>query len=218
MARHPPADHAGLCGAGTGAYHRNLFVLGVDVMRHRGLIFIALGLCGLIALVFARPYEMVAPGPLMPAHAQLTTNCFACHAPFTGASPERCMACHKLADIGLRTTKGVTIARTVKSSFHQDLIEQDCMACHSGTARPARATPAASPSRTRCCAPRCSSVAEGRATTDPCTATSARPSAPNATRRSAGSRPPSTTPCWRRPCRRNARAATRHPPTSCIGR
>jgi hypothetical protein len=38
-------------------------------------------------------------------------------------------------DIGLKTTKGVPIVpsppRTIKVSFHQELIEQDCMACHS---------------------------------------------------------------------------------------
>ena len=75
---------------------------------------------------------MVSPGPLLPGHAELTTDCFACHAPLRGASSELCVACHAVGDIGLRTTKGVPIAqRTVKSSFHQDLIEQDCMACHS---------------------------------------------------------------------------------------
>jgi len=37
-----------------------------------------------------------------------------------------------VADIGLRTTQGVAVAqRSVKTSFHQELIEQDCMACHS---------------------------------------------------------------------------------------
>ena len=75
---------------------------------------------------------MVAPGPLLPAHAELETDCFACHAPLRGAAPARCVACHALPDIGLRTTKGVPIAQAkVKASFHQKLIEQDCMACHS---------------------------------------------------------------------------------------
>ena len=37
-----------------------------------------------------------------------------------------------LFDIGLRTSKGAALPKpAVKASFHQDLIEQDCMACHS---------------------------------------------------------------------------------------
>ena len=38
-----------------------------------------------------------------------------------------------LPDIGLRTTKGVPrrAGHAVKTSFHQELIEQDCVACHS---------------------------------------------------------------------------------------
>jgi hypothetical protein len=37
-----------------------------------------------------------------------------------------------VADIGLRTTRGVPIPqRTVKASFHQELTVQDCAACHS---------------------------------------------------------------------------------------
>ena len=37
-----------------------------------------------------------------------------------------------MPEIGLRTSKGVAIPkRTVKVSFHQELVEQNCMACHS---------------------------------------------------------------------------------------
>jgi hypothetical protein len=93
---------------------------------------IAANLAALVVLVFVYPHQMVAPGPLMPAHAELETDCFACHVPMRGAAPARCVACHALPDIGLRTTKGLPIAQaTVKASFHQKLIEQDCMACHS---------------------------------------------------------------------------------------
>jgi hypothetical protein len=69
---------------------------------------------------------------LVKGHAELTTDCFACHSAWRGASSPRCTACHATAEIGLTTTKGVPIpSRTVQVSFHQDLIEQDCMACHS---------------------------------------------------------------------------------------
>ena len=75
-------------------------------------IVIAANLVVLVALVFVFPHLMVSPGPLIKGHAALATDCFACHAPLRGASTERCVACHALPDIGLRTTQGVPI-RTV---------------------------------------------------------------------------------------------------------
>jgi len=101
-------------------------------MRRWVLGIVAVNLLGLVALVFAYPHLMVSPGALVPAHAEITTDCFACHAPLRGAVTERCVACHALPDIGLRTSKGAVLPKpTVKASFHQQLIEQNCMACHS---------------------------------------------------------------------------------------
>jgi hypothetical protein len=102
------------------------------VRRSWILILIAGNLLVLLGLAFAYPHLMVSPGPLVPAHSELTTNCFACHAPFRGAAAERCTTCHALPDIGLRTTKGLLISQKAgRVSFHQALIQQDCMACHS---------------------------------------------------------------------------------------
>jgi hypothetical protein len=96
------------------------------------LLIIAVNLAVLITLAFAYPHLMVSPGPLIPAHANLTTNCFACHAPLRGAEPARCIACHALADIGLRTTKGQPVSPTpTKFPFHQALTSQSCLSCHS---------------------------------------------------------------------------------------
>ena len=99
------------------------------------LIVIALNLVALVALAFVYPHLMVSPGPLVKGHAELATDCFACHAPWRGASSALCTDCHAVASIGLKTSKGVPITSaavgTVKGSFHQALIEQDCMACHS---------------------------------------------------------------------------------------
>ncbi|ALT79655.1 hypothetical protein [Paucibacter sp. KCTC 42545] len=116
---------------------------------------IAANLLALLVLAFVYPHLMLGPGPLVPAHAELSTDCFACHAPLRGVSADRCMACHALADIGLRTSKGVAIlavpavepaaaARSVstsasgrlKTAFHQELEVQNCMACHSDHAGP----------------------------------------------------------------------------------
>lgn len=97
------------------------------------LVVIALNVVVLVALAFVYPHLMVSPGALVAGHAELAQDCFACHAPWRGAASQRCTECHKPVDIGLRTTKGLALATrgAVKASFHQDLVEQDCMACHS---------------------------------------------------------------------------------------
>lgn len=99
----------------------------------------ATNLLAATALVFIYPHLMVSPGALMSGHRQLASDCFACHAPLRGASAERCVVCHKPSDIGLKTTQGQAVARqgaAVKVAFHQELGEQDCMACHSDHAGP----------------------------------------------------------------------------------
>ncbi|MDO8331968.1 MAG: hypothetical protein Q7T36_16000 [Fluviicoccus sp.] len=88
---------------------------------------------GILALlVFVYPQLMVSPGKLVPAHHALETDCFACHTPFLGAQADRCMSCHKPADIGRLTSTGAPLAKPLSPiPFHQKLISQDCMACHS---------------------------------------------------------------------------------------
>ena len=105
-------------------------------MKGRWLFWIiAANLAALVALAFVYPHLMISPGPVIAAHAKIATDCFACHKPWRGAAAELCVECHALPDIGLRTTKGAVIAQVssqprLKTSFHQELIEQDCMACH----------------------------------------------------------------------------------------
>jgi hypothetical protein len=122
-------------------------------MKRRWLLWlIAANLVALIALAFAYPHLMVSPGPVVSAHAAIASDCFACHAPLRGASAERCVACHSVADIGLRTSKGLPIVKVAapvtpgdkaitrrsvqKAAFHQALTDQNCMACHSDHAGP----------------------------------------------------------------------------------
>jgi hypothetical protein len=99
---------------------------------------ISANLAVLIALVFVYPHLMVGPGALEAGHAELAADCFACHTPLRGATADRCIACHALEGIGLRTTKGAAIvhAKRLKTSFHQALNDPDCMACHSDHAGP----------------------------------------------------------------------------------
>lgn len=96
------------------------------------LVVIVVNLALLVGLAFIYPHLMVSPGPLVKGHAELATDCFACHTAWRGASSERCITCHAVAEIGLMTTQGLPIAGgTLKGSFHQELIVGDCMACHS---------------------------------------------------------------------------------------
>ena len=95
-------------------------------------IILTANLLIITALVFIYPHLMVGPGKLIPGHKHLETDCFACHAPLTGADSARCVACHKPADIGRLTTTGKPVVKPLTSvPFHQRLITQDCLACHS---------------------------------------------------------------------------------------
>ena len=106
-------------------------------MRRWLLLGIAVNLIGLAILVFVYPQFMVAPGPLISAHASLETDCFACHVAFQSVQADQCVACHKVADIGLRTTKGATVDKVSKIiPFHQGLSVKTCTACHSAHGSP----------------------------------------------------------------------------------
>ncbi|MEI8325224.1 MAG: class III cytochrome C family protein [Betaproteobacteria bacterium] len=95
-------------------------------------IVLAINLIVLALLSFSYPHLMVGPGKLIPGHKQLDADCFACHVSFTGASSRKCVSCHKPVDIGHLTTQGAAISKPLTSTpFHQELISQDCVACHS---------------------------------------------------------------------------------------
>jgi hypothetical protein len=101
-----------------------------------GIIAITVVLAAIIVLCFTHPQVMIAPGPVVAAHATIANDCFACHAPFKGAQASRCIACHAPAKIGLFTTKGTPLPPG-KVAFHQQLQQPDCLACHTDHAGPA---------------------------------------------------------------------------------
>lgn len=93
---------------------------------------IAINLLVLLLLVIFMPQQMIQPGKLIDAHAKLSDDCFSCHTPFLGSRSAKCISCHLIEDIGLRTTEGDPISHQKDTiAFHQDLIEDDCTACHS---------------------------------------------------------------------------------------
>ncbi|WP_353218436.1 cytochrome c3 family protein [Sandarakinorhabdus sp.] len=105
-------------------------------MPRPATLVMAAALIGVILLAILYPQPMLAPGPVMPAHAAIAGDCFACHTPFQGAAAPRCITCHVPARIGLFTTTGKRLAGG-KAAFHQQLANPDCMACHSDHAGPA---------------------------------------------------------------------------------
>jgi hypothetical protein len=94
-------------------------------------LILACNLAALAVLVFVYPNLMVGPGQLIPGHKALEGDCFACHTVLRGASSKKCASCHKPTDIGIRTSLGAALAKPVKTAFHQELLSQDCVACHS---------------------------------------------------------------------------------------
>ncbi len=98
---------------------------------HILLLIVGLGLAYTLMKTVHTPEHMITPGMTIYAHSEIATDCFACHTPFLGATPEKCIDCHKVDEIGLRTTKGEPIVGEKKVRFHQQLIESDCVACHS---------------------------------------------------------------------------------------
>ena len=103
---------------------------------------LAANLIVLAILAFVYPHLMVGPGKLIPGHAKLESDCFACHAAFTGAESQRCVSCHKPEEIGKLTTTGLPVQNPLTSTpFHQKLISSDCIACHSDHAGVTRFRP-----------------------------------------------------------------------------
>ncbi|MBF0168204.1 MAG: class III cytochrome C family protein [Alphaproteobacteria bacterium] len=100
---------------------------------NRPLTYILLAnLAVAVALVFMFAHLMVSPGSLIEGHRELEQDCFACHVSFVGVQPNKCVACHKVADIGILTSKGLPVlTQKAKTPFHQKLGGQECVACHS---------------------------------------------------------------------------------------
>ena len=95
-------------------------------------IFLTLNLVTIAVLVFTYADQMVSPGKLIYEHRASETDCFACHTVFLGASSDKCISCHKVADIGVLTTTGIPVVnKKTKVPFHQKLLNDNCIACHS---------------------------------------------------------------------------------------
>ncbi len=80
----------------------------------------------IIGLMIPFPHVMLNPGELSKAHQKMNNKCMDCHQPFKGITNEKCIACHKLPEIGIDT-----IAGEKQILFHEQLANEKCTACHS---------------------------------------------------------------------------------------
>lgn len=95
-------------------------------------IILLVNLTAIILLLFWYPQLMMSPGELIDGHQKFTTDCFACHTLGKGTLPSQCIHCHTVEKIGKVTTEGLPVKKkAVTVPFHQELLEQDCVACHS---------------------------------------------------------------------------------------
>lgn len=91
-----------------------------------GLLTAAYGM-----LVVVDPEATMSPGDVLAGHAEIASDCLACHAPLRGTPAARCASCHEPERIGLETTAGVPIVRNRdRPAFHARLAEPRCAACH----------------------------------------------------------------------------------------
>ena len=73
------------------------------------------------------PGKMISPGDLLEGHKKTDNDCMACHSAFQGIDQRKCIACHKVNEIG-KLSNGVYEGRNVQ--FHQYLKETPCTSCH----------------------------------------------------------------------------------------
>jgi len=101
------------------------------VTMNKPLAAIILFAAGLAA-VLLMPDPLVSPGQLSQGHAKQDKDCFSCHSPFLGPRDDKCIACHKVEDIGLKKTGGKEAMgeRAKKVAFHRRLAERSCSGCH----------------------------------------------------------------------------------------
>lgn len=116
-------------------------------MSRRALLLVILVVVAILGLALAFPEPMLAPGPLQPGHAALTTDCLACRAPFAGPDRAACEACRLVEDIGVRLVSGAPAperpdpdAALPEARLHQALGGAPCAERHAehGASTPPR--------------------------------------------------------------------------------
>lgn len=82
------------------------------------------------ALLF--PYRAITPGTLSAGHLGQRDDCLSCHTLLRGAPAEKCAACHRPGEVGVRTTKGEPLARPDgRGRRIHEAMRAGCDRCHS---------------------------------------------------------------------------------------
>jgi hypothetical protein len=79
-----------------------------------------------ILLIVLLPHTMINPGKLVQGHQDLNHSCFKCHDAFNGTPDAKCIACHKLSEIGNDSIRD----NPKNLSFHNHLDGLNCISCH----------------------------------------------------------------------------------------
>jgi len=86
-----------------------------------------------VLLIYLFPKQTISPGDLSGGHQNLENDCMKCHTMFFGTPGEKCVVCHRPAEIGIVTTAGVKFEKNpgqVKAAFHHLLSKDSCLSCH----------------------------------------------------------------------------------------
>jgi hypothetical protein len=81
-----------------------------------------------LLMMYKFPHAMLSPGELVKGHQKITHKCISCHEPFWGIPNDKCIACHKLSDIGI--SKNTNTSES-KIPFHTYFKNEKCTSCHS---------------------------------------------------------------------------------------
>ena len=95
------------------------------------ILFLILFLAGLAGIIIF-PYYTINPGVMIEDHLMLKNDCLSCHTLAAGAQTEKCIKCHQLGEIGIKSVEGnVRDAVNGKSNLlHQSIINIQCFDCH----------------------------------------------------------------------------------------
>ena len=86
-----------------------------------------------VLLIYLFPKQTISPGDLSGGHQNLEHDCMKCHTMFFGTPGEKCVFCHKPAEVGIVTTAGIKIEKNPgqgKAAFHHLFSKDSCLSCH----------------------------------------------------------------------------------------
>jgi len=102
------------------------------MVKHTVLIsFLGVIVLGLIGILIF-PYYTINPGVVIEDHSMLKNDCLSCHSLGEGAQTQKCIKCHRPAEIGLKLVNEIErVDLNNKSNLlHQSITDIQCFDCH----------------------------------------------------------------------------------------